>query len=180
MDLDTDVDMDIDSDQFDPDADADPDADLGLGEEADAQNASHRQSPYTHDPAPLVSMFKAEFCRLHQLPREDPLKVAVDLGSRGGALNALEKARKVMGARLGDVRTWYDLPVGVFSHLAPCLTPLLPRRLSSSGWITWSLGRRSGSGTGQGYVTSDKKRTDPRSRSPFPTRGDTTQSSSAP
>ncbi|MCQ8811568.1 hypothetical protein NQU36_26575 [Escherichia coli] len=35
----------------------------------------------------------------------------VDLGSRGGALNAVEKARKVIGERLGDVRSWDELPV---------------------------------------------------------------------
>jgi hypothetical protein len=68
-------------------------------------------SPYHHDPAPLVSMFRAEYCRRHGIAKEEPLDVAVELGSRGGALGAIEKARKVMGDRLGSVRTWTDLPV---------------------------------------------------------------------
>jgi hypothetical protein len=37
--------------------------------------------------------------------------VVVDLGSRGGALHAIEKARRVMGEHLGDVRSWQELPV---------------------------------------------------------------------
>lgn len=59
----------------------------------------------------LVKMFTAEFCRRYQWPKEDPLEVAVDLGSRGGALNVIEKARRVMGEHLGHVRKWTDLPV---------------------------------------------------------------------
>lgn len=78
------------------------------GEESDFGKL---KSPYTHDPAPLVSLFRAEFCRRHEWPKEEPLEVVVDLGSRGGALNAIEKARKVMGERLGSVRQWTDLPV---------------------------------------------------------------------
>ncbi|KAK8846625.1 hypothetical protein IAR55_005711 [Kwoniella newhampshirensis] len=61
----------------------------------------------------LVKMFKAEFCRRYQWPKEDPLEVAVDLGSRGGALNVIEKARRVMGEHLGHVRQWTDLPMEV-------------------------------------------------------------------
>lgn len=71
------------------------------------------KSPYTHDSAPLVSLFRAEFCRRHGWSKEEPLEVVVDLGSRGGALNAIEKARRVMGERLGSVRKWTDLPVSV-------------------------------------------------------------------
>lgn len=59
----------------------------------------------------LVDLFRMEFCRRHGWPQEDPLEVIVDLGSRGGALNAVEKARKVIGQRLGDVRSWDELPV---------------------------------------------------------------------
>jgi hypothetical protein len=70
-----------------------------------------KRSPYVHESAPLVAMFQAEYCRLHGWPKEDPLEVAIDLGSRGGGLAAIEKARKVMGERLGPVRTWTDLPV---------------------------------------------------------------------
>lgn len=69
------------------------------------------ESPYAIENAPLAAMFRADYCRCHGWAREDPLEVAVDLGSRGGALNAIEKARKVMGDRLGNVRTWPELPV---------------------------------------------------------------------
>jgi hypothetical protein len=72
------------------------------------------RSPYTHESAPLVRMFKEEFCRRHGWPKEEPLEVVVDLGSRGGALSAVEKARRVMGNRLGNIRTWTDLPVSHF------------------------------------------------------------------
>jgi hypothetical protein len=75
------------------------------------QGRATKASPYNHDRAPLVAMFKAEYCRRHGWPKDDPLEVVVDLGSRGGALNAIEKARRVMGERLGRVRTWTDLPV---------------------------------------------------------------------
>ena len=68
-------------------------------------------SPYHHSPTPLITMFRGEYCRRHGLPKEEPLEVVVDLGSRGGALNVIEKARKVMGDRLGSVRTWEELPV---------------------------------------------------------------------
>jgi hypothetical protein len=68
-------------------------------------------SPYANDPAPLASMFITDYCRRHGWAREDPLEVVVDLGSRGGALNAIEKARRVMGERLGNVRKWEELPV---------------------------------------------------------------------
>ncbi|WVR04338.1 hypothetical protein IAU60_001339 [Kwoniella sp. DSM 27419] len=61
----------------------------------------------------LVRMFREEFCRRHQWPKEDPLEVTVDLGSRGGALNVIEKARRVMGEHLGHVRQWQDLPMEV-------------------------------------------------------------------
>lgn len=71
-------------------------------------------SPYENDTAPLVGMFRAEFCRRHGWPKEEPLGVVVDLGSRGGALNVIEKARRVMGDHLGGVRTWQELPVRLF------------------------------------------------------------------
>lgn len=77
-------------------------------------------SPYPkHDSASLVELFREEFCRRHGWPKEDPLEVAVDLGSRGGALNAVEKARRVMGAHLGDVRKWDELPVRHPSLIIP-------------------------------------------------------------
>ncbi|ODN96559.1 hypothetical protein L198_04274 [Cryptococcus wingfieldii CBS 7118] len=65
------------------------------------------------DLAALVSSFRLEFHRLHQWPKEDPLSVAVDLGSTGGALMVIEKARRVMGEHLGHVRQWTDLPMEV-------------------------------------------------------------------
>lgn len=64
-----------------------------------------------NDTVSLVQLFREEFCKRHGWPKEDPLEVVVDLGSRGGALNAIEKARRVMGAHLGDVRKWDELPV---------------------------------------------------------------------
>lgn len=76
-------------------------------------------SPYVQDIAdkydfrPLVVLFRTEFCRRHALPKEEPLEVVVDLGSRGGALNVIEKARRVMGDRLGNIRTWDELPVSL-------------------------------------------------------------------
>lgn len=72
-----------------------------------------RDSPYSIESTPLAAMFRTDYCRCHGWAREDPLEVAVDLGSRGGALNAIEKARKVMGDRLGNVRTWPELPVSL-------------------------------------------------------------------
>lgn len=79
---------------------------------------SDTTSPYENDTAPLVSMFRAEFCRRHGWAKEEPLGVVVDLGSRGGALNVIEKARRVMGDHLGQVRTWQELPVCL--HLFLC------------------------------------------------------------
>jgi hypothetical protein len=74
-----------------------------------------RQIPHGTEAAEggsLVALFREEFCRRHGWPKEDPLEVIVDLGSRGGALNAVEKARKLIGERLGqDARTWDELPV---------------------------------------------------------------------
>lgn len=66
-------------------------------------------SPELAPPA-LVPLFRIEFCRLHGWPKEDPLDVVIELGS-SGALNKIEKARKVMQARMGDVRTWEEMPV---------------------------------------------------------------------
>ena len=66
-------------------------------------------SPSLEAPA-LVPLFRVEFCRLHGWAREDPLAVVVDLGA-GGALGKIEKARKVMKERLGEVRVWEELPV---------------------------------------------------------------------
>jgi len=83
------------------------------GEEV-VNGTSRAESPYRNQPIDLVRIFMGEFCRLHSWPKEDPLGVVVDLGSRGGALNAIEKARRVMGDRLGPVRLWQELPVGVF------------------------------------------------------------------
>jgi hypothetical protein len=68
-------------------------------------------SPSLEAPA-LVPLFRVEFCRLHGWAREDPLSVVVDLGA-GGALGKIEKARKVMKERLGEIRTWDELPVRV-------------------------------------------------------------------
>ncbi|WVN88866.1 uncharacterized protein L203_104080 [Cryptococcus depauperatus CBS 7841] len=61
----------------------------------------------------LVKMFSEEFRRRHQWPKEDPLEVAAGMGSTGGALSVIEKARRVMGDHLGHVRTWTDLPMEV-------------------------------------------------------------------
>ncbi|ORY21462.1 negative regulation of gluconeogenesis-related protein [Naematelia encephala] len=61
----------------------------------------------------LINMFRGEYCRRHGLPKEDPLGVAVDLGGRGGALAVVEKARRVMGERLGNIRAWEELPMEV-------------------------------------------------------------------
>lgn len=69
--------------------------------------------PNLHAPL-LIPLFTAEFCRLHGWAREEPLDVAVDLGGRGGALSMIEKGRRVMGDRLGDVRQWDELPVSLF------------------------------------------------------------------
>ena len=79
--------------------------------DADDSMSGETTSPYQNDPAPLVAMFRAEFCRRHGWAKEEPLGVVVDLGSRGGALNVIEKARRVMGDHLGQVRTWQELPV---------------------------------------------------------------------
>jgi hypothetical protein len=85
-----------------------PEAESGSG-------SSAQPLPYTdlRRPAPLAQMFEAEFCRRHGLPKEDLLSIAVDLGGKGGALAAIEKARKVMllGDRMGNVREWDELPV---------------------------------------------------------------------
>jgi hypothetical protein len=70
--------------------------------------------PNIHAPL-LVPLFTAEFCRLHGWAREEPLDVVVDLGGRGGALSMIEKGRRVMGDRLGDVREWKELPVCLVS-----------------------------------------------------------------
>ena len=83
----------------------------------DPMTAFPPASPYTHDPAPLVEMFRAEFCRRQGWPKEEPLGIAVDLGSRGGTLNIIEKARKVMAEHLGRIRTWQELPVSVTSNI---------------------------------------------------------------
>jgi hypothetical protein len=71
-------------------------------------------TPYNHDDYPLSKMFQAEFCRRHGMAKEELLEVAVDLGGKGGALGVIEKARRVMGERLGNVRTWQDLPVSPY------------------------------------------------------------------
>lgn len=81
--------------------------------DADDSMSGETTSPYQNDPAPLVAMFRAEFCRRHGWAKEEPLGVVVDLGSRGGALNVIEKARRVMGDHLGQVRTWQELPMEV-------------------------------------------------------------------
>lgn len=80
-------------------------------EDTDMASSDLLRSPYAHDTYPLVSMFRAEYCRRHGWAKEDPLGVVVDLGSRGGALNVIEKARRVMGEHLGNVRQWEELPV---------------------------------------------------------------------
>ncbi len=77
----------------------------------DPMSDSRTTEPYQHDPAPLMSMFRVEFCRRHGWAKEEPLGVVVDLGSREGALNVIDKARRVMGDHLGHVRTWQELPV---------------------------------------------------------------------
>lgn len=106
---------------------ADDGAEDGSGDiEMDAADPTEQKAeespaaqPYTdlRAPAPLAKMFEAEFCRRHGLPKEDLLSIAIDLGGRGGALAAIEKARKVMllGDRMGNVREWDELPVCFFS-----------------------------------------------------------------
>lgn len=82
-----------------------------------APSTGENQSPYMeetsdkYDFRPLVVLFRTEYCRRHGLPKEEPLEVVVDLGGRGGALHVIEKARRVMGDRLGNIRTWDELPV---------------------------------------------------------------------
>ncbi|WVW78889.1 hypothetical protein I302_100852 [Kwoniella bestiolae CBS 10118] len=61
----------------------------------------------------LQKMFQEEFCRRYQWSKEDPLEVTVELGSRGGTLDRIEKARRVMGEHLGNVRKWDELPMEV-------------------------------------------------------------------
>lgn len=84
-----------------------------------AKGSTGHESPYSEEVAdrydfkPLVILFRTEFCRRHGLPKEEPLEVVVDLGSRGGALNVIEKARRVMGDRLGNIRKWDELPVRI-------------------------------------------------------------------
>lgn len=43
----------------------------------------------------------------------------MELGA-GGALNKIEKARKVMKERMGEVRTWDELPVSLWSTNDHC------------------------------------------------------------
>ncbi|EIW68576.1 hypothetical protein TREMEDRAFT_71847 [Tremella mesenterica DSM 1558] len=75
---------------------------------------NHPETPYQSENSPsLVALFRTEFCRRHGWPKEDPLEVVVDLGSRGGALGVIEKARRLMGDHLGGVRTWTELPMQV-------------------------------------------------------------------
>ena len=66
-------------------------------------------SPQLEAPA-LIPYFKIEFCRLHGWPKEDPLDVLVELGSNG-TLIKIDKARTMLKDRIGDVRTWDELPV---------------------------------------------------------------------
>jgi hypothetical protein len=80
-------------------------------------------SPYTDllsqsfTAASLVPLFQSEYCRLHGIPREDPLEVVVEIGA-GGALSRIEKGRKVVESRMGPVRAWEELPVGCSLFLA--------------------------------------------------------------
>ncbi|KAJ9125426.1 hypothetical protein QFC22_000387 [Naganishia vaughanmartiniae] len=57
----------------------------------------------------LIPSFKLEFCRLHGWPKEDPLDVVVELGSNGSLIK-IDKARAMLKDRIGDVRTWDELP----------------------------------------------------------------------
>ncbi|KAL7423358.1 hypothetical protein Q5752_002661 [Cryptotrichosporon argae] len=99
-----------------PGADADP----------SAAGASALGASAADGDVPLAQMFADLFCKAHGLPKEELLAVAVDLGSRGGALHVIEKARKVMGERLGNVRTWHELPMEV---------PLPPERRYHSVFV---------------------------------------------
>lgn len=65
----------------------------------------------------LIPSFKLEFCRLHGWPKEDPLDVVVELGSNGSLIK-IDKARAMLKDRIGDVRTWDELPVRRSSFLA--------------------------------------------------------------
>lgn len=68
-----------------------------------------------------IPLFKLEFCRLHGWPKEDPLDVLVELGSNG-SLVKIDKARTMLKDRIGDVRTWDELPVRIQSRLSVSLT----------------------------------------------------------
>ncbi|KAJ9109085.1 hypothetical protein QFC21_000413 [Naganishia friedmannii] len=60
----------------------------------------------------LIPSFKLEFCRLHGWPKEDPLDVVVELGSNGSLIK-IDKARAMLKDRIGDVRTWDELPISL-------------------------------------------------------------------
>ncbi|KAJ9110207.1 hypothetical protein QFC20_003059 [Naganishia adeliensis] len=67
----------------------------------------------------LIPYFKVEFCRLHGWPKEDPLDVLVDLGSNG-SLVKIDKARTMLKDRIGDVRTWDELPSKRYHSVFAC------------------------------------------------------------
>lgn len=118
------------------------------GEPGNTSSSSSSAPPYAdlRDPAPLVEMFQSEFCRRHGLPKEDLLSVAVGLGGKGGALGAIERARRMMvlGDQLGNVREWQELPVS-----ASCISPVLIS-LSLSG-VSFVLEITIVVAVGQGY-----------------------------
>jgi hypothetical protein len=71
------------------------------------------RNPYKQEEYPVVDMFRAEYCRRHGWAKEDPLGVAVDLGSRGGVLGIIDTMRKKMQDRIGRPREWDELPVSL-------------------------------------------------------------------
>lgn len=93
-------------------------------------NPYKTSQPQNESLQPLINLFISEFSRRHGLPKEDPLAIAVDLGSRGGALNDIEKARRVMGERLGSIRQWEELPVSF---------PAFPPSIHSLSMITYLI-----------------------------------------
>ncbi|WWC87311.1 uncharacterized protein L201_002200 [Kwoniella dendrophila CBS 6074] len=85
-----------------------------------------KEKEFEKDKSELVEMFKNEFCRRYQWSKEDSLKISIELGSKFGSLDKIEKARKVMGEHLGNIRKWDELPMEV---------PLPPERRYHSVFV---------------------------------------------
>lgn len=77
--------------------------------------AKLRMSPYAELASPslhddLVPLFSKEYCASLGMSRQDPLRVASDIGG-GGALARIEKGRKVMRERKSEWSQTDELPV---------------------------------------------------------------------